>query len=194
MGRLVKCLLSCLQTSLHIKTKKQPSLLQTRGQRKWRGTRSRLCQGLWVARWCRGAQSWRVQSPQSPPDPRASRPGCSPPPRSPQGPERWLQQWGMWLRGGSCLQRKKENVREWQWWWWFLLIYSDILCSWADSLHLHVILHEWLDFYCVFLNIHRSGVLTALAWLVPHETAAVLAQVLYTPYNHAPCHFMQSHI
>ena len=45
-----------------------------------------------------------------------------------------------------------------------------------------------------FLNIHRSGVLTALAWLVPHETAAVSAQVLCTPYNHAPCHFMQSHI
>ena len=43
-------------------------------------------------------------------------------------------------------------------------------------------------------NIYRSGVLTALAWLVPHETAAVSAQVLYTPYNHAPCHFMQSHI
>ena len=26
------------------------------------------------------------------------------------------------------------------------------------------------------------------------ETAAVLAHVLCTPYNHAPCHFMQSHI
>ena len=45
-----------------------------------------------------------------------------------------------------------------------------------------------------FFNIHRSGVLTALAWLVPHEIAAVSAQVLCTPYNHAPCHFMQSHI
>ena len=44
-----------------------------------------------------------------------------------------------------------------------------------------------------FLNIHRSGVLTTLAWLVPRETAAVSAQVLCTPYNHAPCHFMQSH-
>ena len=44
------------------------------------------------------------------------------------------------------------------------------------------------------MNIHRSGVLTALAWLVSHETAAVSAQVLCTPYNHAPCHFMQSHI
>ena len=53
---------------------------------------------------------------------------------------------------------------------------------------------ERFCFVFVFLNIHRSGVLTALAWLVPHETAAVSAQVLYTPYNHVPCHFMQSHI
>ena len=49
-------------------------------------------------------------------------------------------------------------------------------------------------FIARFLNIHRSGVLTALAWLVPHETAAISAQVLCTPYNHAQCHFMQSHI
>ena len=45
-----------------------------------------------------------------------------------------------------------------------------------------------------FFNMHWSGVLTVLAWLVPHETTAVSAQVLCTPYNHAPCHFMQSHI
>ena len=45
-----------------------------------------------------------------------------------------------------------------------------------------------------FLNIHQSGVLTALAWLVPHETAAISAQVMCTPYNYASCHFMQSHI
>ena len=49
-------------------------------------------------------------------------------------------------------------------------------------------------FIAHFLNIHQSGVLTALAWLVPHETAAISAQVLCTPYNHASCHFMQSHI
>ena len=36
--------------------------------------------------------------------------------------------------------------------------------------------------------------LTAVAWLVPHETSAVSAQVLCTPYSHGPCHFMQSHI
>ena len=29
---------------------------------------------------------------------------------------------------------------------------------------------------------------------MPHETAAVSAQVLCTPYNHAPIYFMQSHI
>ena len=49
-------------------------------------------------------------------------------------------------------------------------------------------------FYSAVLNTHRSGVLTALAWLVPHETAAVSALVLCTPYNRAPCHFMQSNI
>ena len=35
----------------------------------------------------------------------------------------------------------------------------------------------WVNsFYSAFLNIHRSGVLTALAWLVPHETAALSAR------------------
>ena len=61
---------------------------------------------------------------------------------------------------------------------------SAIICSGADSLCPHVILHECLAFYSVFLNIHQSGVLTALAWLVPHETAAVSVQVLCTPYKH----------
>ena len=45
-----------------------------------------------------------------------------------------------------------------------------------------------------FFNIHQSGVLTALAWLLPHETATILAQILCTPYNYAPCHFVQSHM
>ena len=56
----------------------------------------------------------------------------------------------------------------------FYYLYSDILRSRADSLCSHVILHEWQ----AFLNIHWSGVLTALTWLVPHEPAV----------------FMQSHI
>ena len=60
------------------------------------------------------------------------------------------------------------------------LLYSTILRSRADSLHSHVILHEWIAFYGAFFNIHRSGVLTALAWLVPHKTAAISARSVYT--------------
>ena len=77
------------------------------------------------------------------------------------------------------------------------LLYSAILRSWADSLCSHVILHKWIAFYSAFLNIHQSGTLTTLAWLVPQESAARESQsrrILCTPYNHAPCHFMQSHI
>ena len=90
----------------------------------------------------------------------------------------------------ACNERQ---VSQWQRWWWFLL-YSAVLHSRTDSLCSHVILYEWLAFYSAFLNIHQSGVLTVLAWLVPHETAAILAQVLCTPYNHAARHFVQSHI
>ena len=74
-------------------------------------------------------------------------------------------------------------------------LYSAILCS-LEQTHCARIwfyMSDWL-FIARFWNIHWSGVLTALAWLVPHETTAVSAQVLCTPYNHAPCHFMQSHI
>ena len=46
------------------------------------------------------------------------------------------------------------------------------------------ITHFWISTKVVYL---------ALARLVLHETAAALVQVLCT-YNHAPCHFMQSHI
>ena len=77
------------------------------------------------------------------------------------------------------------------------LLYSAILRFRADSLRSQ----EWLVFNIFlyffiarFFYIHRSGVLTALTWLVPRKTAAISAQVLWTPFNHAPCHFMKSHI
>ena len=73
-------------------------------------------------------------------------------------------------------------------------LYSAILRSFEQT-HCACMWFYMSDyFFIAFFNIHRSGVLTALAWLVAHETAAVSAQVLCTPYNHAPCHFMQSHI
>ena len=67
------------------------------------------------------------------------------------------------------------------------LSYSAVLRSRADSLRSHVILHEWIAFYSAFMNIHRSGVLTALAWLVPHETAAVSARSVYTMHYVTSC-------
>ena len=87
---------------------------------------------------------------------------------------------------------------------WCLLLFefyiSGILCSQADTLHLHVIVHEWLAFYInysAFLYIHR-GVLTSysavwklLSWC--HTSAAISAHSVYTIQ---PCtvshHFMQS--
>ena len=42
-----------------------------------------------------------------------------------------------------------------------------------------MILDEWIAVYSAFLNIRRSGVLTAQAWLVPHETAAVSSRSVY---------------
>ena len=90
-------------------------------------------------------------------------------------------------------QGDKKNEDSWEcyyyYYWW--LLYSAILHSWADSLRSYVIWHEWLAFYSAFLNIHQSGVLTVLAWLVPHETAAISARSVYTIQ---PCHFMQRHI
>ena len=74
-------------------------------------------------------------------------------------------------------------------------LYSAILRS-LEQTHCACMWFYMSDklFIACFFNIHRSGVLTALAWLVLHETGAISAQVLCTPYNHAPCHFMQSHI
>ena len=78
---------------------------------------------------------------------------------------------------------------------WLMIVYIALFSALLSRLIALACGSTWVtSFIARFLNIHRSGVLTALAWLVPHETAAVSAQVLCTSYNHAPCHFMQSHI
>ena len=78
---------------------------------------------------------------------------------------------------------------------WLMIAYIALFSALLSRLTALACGSTWVtSFIARFLNIHRSGVLTALAWLVPHETAAISAQVLCTPYNHAPCHFMQSHI
>ena len=58
--------------------------------------------------------------------------------------------------------------------------YIALFSALEQTLRSHEILHEWIAFYSAFFNIHRSGVLTALAWLVPQETAAISARSVYT--------------
>ena len=78
---------------------------------------------------------------------------------------------------------------------WLMIAYIALFSALLSRLSALACGSTWVtSFIARFLNIRRSGVLTALAWLVPHETAAISAQVLCTPYNHAPCHCMQSHI
>ena len=83
-----------------------------------------------------------------------------------------------------------ENVFD-----WLMIAYIALFSAILSRLTALACGSAWVtSFIARFLNIHRSGVLTALALLVPHETAAVSAHVLCIPYNHALCHSMQSHI
>ena len=76
----------------------------------------------------------------------------------------------------------------------WLLLYSAILHSWADSVHLHVVLHEWIAFYSAFFWISTKAVYLQHWHGWCHMKLLPSQCVLCTPYNHAPCHFMQSHI
>ena len=87
-----------------------------------------------------------------------------------------------------------KNLNLNQPWWWWLVLYSAILRSQADSLRSHVILHEWLAYFIARFLI-STEVVYLQRWhgwcymnLLPSR------RVLCTPYNHAPCHFMQRHI
>ena len=81
---------------------------------------------------------------------------------------------------------------------YWLLLYSTILCSRADSLHS---CHMWfwmsdcIIFQCIFLIstevVYWQNYLV-VAWLVSRETAAISAQVLCTPFNHAPVYSVTS--
>ena len=75
----------------------------------------------------------------------------------------------------------------------YIALFSD---SRADSLRSHVILHEWILFIARFWI--STEVVYLQRWhgwchknLLPESQSR---HVLCTPYNHAPCHFMQSHI
>ena len=72
-------------------------------------------------------------------------------------------------------------------------LYCTMLRSWAESLRSHVILHEWLFFIARFLIYTEVVYLQRWhGWC--HMKLLPSRCVLCTPYNHAPCHFMQSYI
>ena len=72
------------------------------------------------------------------------------------------------------------------------LLYSAILCSWADSLCLHVIVHEWLAFIaCFWISTKVVYLQHWHGWC--HMKLLPSWCILCTPHNRAPCHFMQSH-
>ena len=79
---------------------------------------------------------------------------------------------------------------------WLLIAYKVLFSALLSRLTVLACGATWVISFLwwVLISTKVVSVLTALAWLVPQETAAVSAHVLCTPYNHAPCHFMQSHI
>ena len=72
-----------------------------------------------------------------------------------------LQQWHCLSEGNTNCQEVLRNQLEMCFPCFWSLLCRAILCSQADSLRLHVILHEWLAFYSTFFNIHWSGVLNS---------------------------------
>ena len=73
-----------------------------------------------------------------------------------------------------------------------ILLLVAFICSRADSLRSLVILHEWLAFYSAFwistemVCLHR--------WHGWCHVKLLLSQCTFCVYNHAPYHFIQSHI
>ena len=100
--------------------------------------------------------------------------------------------WCWWLECGCKTMMTELWIHDYYYYW--SLVYGAILRSRADSLRLHVILHEWLAFF-----IARFWISTGVVYLQRwhgwcHMKLLPSRRVLCTPYNHAPCHFMQSHI
>ena len=103
-----------------------------------------------------------------------------------------------WLQNLSINSRLAELklvlIHACELYYYWSLLYSTILHSRADSLHSHVILHEWIAFYSAFF--WKSTEVVYLqrwhGWC--HKKLLPSQRVLCTLYNHAPCHFMQSHI
>ena len=103
-----------------------------------------------------------------------------------------------WLQNLSTNSRlaalKLVLIHACELYYYWLLLYSTILHSRADSLHSHVILHEWIAFYSAFFLISTEVVYLQRWHGWCHKKLLPSQSVLCTLYNHASCHFMQSHI
>ena len=71
------------------------------------------------------------------------------------------------------------------------LLYNTTLRSQADSLRSHAILHEWLTFYSVFLNIQLKWCTYSTDMAGASWNCCCLGAFRV---HHTTCHFMQSHI
>ena len=72
------------------------------------------------------------------------------------------------------------------------LLYNAIFRSRADSMRPRVILHVWLALYSAFFLISSEVVYLQRWHGWCHVKLLPSRRVLCTPYNHTPCHFMQS--
>ena len=74
------------------------------------------------------------------------------------------------------------------------LLYSAILRSRADSLRSRVILHEWIAFYSAFFEYPPKWCTYSAGMAGATRNCCHLGAFCVHRNNHAPCHFMQSHI
>ena len=93
----------------------------------------------------------------------------------------------IWTLAERLISRWALNASQWQLYSGILWVCTLVICNseWVTvAFTQHVLEYppKWLQRCLVVI------------WLVSHETADVLTQVLCTPYNHAPCHFILSHI
>ena len=132
---------------------------------RWDGRRAARRSQLWEE----SPGALQLSSPRRSPTRRCRRQTCPPG----VGLSAGTQAWGKGLRLKStsspeCMCKCMHTLFV-----CWLLLYSTLVLSWADSLRLHVILHERIAFYSAFLIIHRSGAFAALTWLVPHAAISV---------------------
>ena len=98
----------------------------------------------------------------------------------------------------TCQSNVKKKKKKYIYYHYWLVSYSAVLCSQAvspRSCGMWFWMSDCILFFTALIDIHGSGVWQrglVVAWLVPRETAAASAHVLYTPYSHKPVYGVTS--